>query len=246
VGLWSRIQAVFGMKINKALDKMEDPAETLDYSYNKQQGLLQEVRRGLAEIATSKQRLKMQAEKLRQEDVKLEQQARQAVGMGRDDLARLALQRRQVVEPQIQGLDTQITQLDDQQAKLQDAAQKLQARIEMFRTQKEALKAQYSASKAQVSINESFTGIGREMNDIGMTLQRTQDRIAQMQARSSALDELIETGALTDYTAQLSGEDDIDRQLRLATGQTDIDAQLAAMKAQISGDTRPQIEDGNR
>src|SRR5690242_15643499 len=138
------------MKINKALDKMEDPAETLDYSYNKQQGLLQEVRRGLAEIATSKQRLKMQAEKLRQEDVKLEQQARQAVGMGRDDLARLALQRRQVIEPQIQGLDTQITQLDDQQAKLQDAAQKLQARIEMFRTQKEALKAQYSASKAQV------------------------------------------------------------------------------------------------
>jgi phage shock protein A len=76
------------------------------------------------------------------------------------------------------------------------------------------------------------------MNDLGTSLQRAQDRIEQMQARSTALDELIETGALEDYTtAQITGEDDIDRQLRLGSGGSDVDAQLAAMKRQLLADS---------
>jgi phage shock protein A len=81
------------------------------------------------------------------------------------------------------------------------------------------------------------------MNDIGMAVQRTQDRIEQMQARSGALDELVDSGALEDYTARLGGQDYIDRQL--AAGSTpDIDAEIAAMKAQISAQNRPQLESG--
>ncbi len=241
MGLWSRIMALFGAKMNSALDRMENPVETLDYSYEKQVDLLRDVKRGLADVATSKQRLKLQADKLRHQDAKLESQAQQAILQGRDDLARLALERRQVIQPQLQSLTAQVAQLDEQQAKLSDASEKLQMRIEMFRTQREALKAQYQASSAQVKIGESFTGLSREMNDLGMAVQRTQDRIEQMQARSGALDELIETGALEDYTAQLGGGDYIDRQLSAASGD-DIDAQIAAMKSQLSGSNRPQLE----
>ena len=241
MGMWSRIRAIFGAKVNKALDRMEDPAETLDYSYEKQISLLRDVKRGLADVATSKQRLKLQAEKLQQQDTKYQSQAQQAVMQGRDDLARMVLERRQALQPQLQSLTTQISQLDDQQTKLQDASEKLQTRIEMFRTQKEALKAQYQASNAQVKIGESFTGLSREMNDIGMAVQRTQDRIEQMQARSGALDELIETGALEDYSARLGGEDYIDRQLSAHQGD-DIDAQIAAMKAQLGSQNQRQLE----
>ncbi|HCG01204.1 MAG TPA: phage shock protein A [Chloroflexi bacterium] len=241
MGLWARLKSVFGAKMSSALDRMENPGETLDYSYEKQLGLLTDVRRGLAEVATSKQRLKMQAEKLRQQDTKLGQQAEQAVLAGRDDLARVALERKSVLQPQIQSLGQQVVQLDEQQVKLQDASQKLQTRIEMFRTQKESIKAQYEASSAQVKINESFTGISKEMNDLGTSLQRAQDRIEQMQARSSALDELIDSGALTDYTAQLGGGDDIDRQLSLSAG-NDVDRQLAAMKLQLSDNGQSQLE----
>jgi phage shock protein A len=223
---------------------MEDPGETLDFSYQKQLGLLQDVRRGLAEVATSKQRLKMQAEKLQQQDATLAAQAQKAVLAGRDDLARVALERRAALGPQIQSLSGQVVQLDEQQVKLQQASQQLQTRIEMFRTQKESLKAQYQASSAQVKINESFTGLSSEMNNIGMSLQRAQDRIETMQARSTALDELLDSGALTDYTAQLGGGgDDIDRQLAAGAG-SDIDRQLAAMKAQLSGGSTPQIGPG--
>jgi phage shock protein A len=248
VGLLSGFFSIFGAKMNKALDRVENPAETLDYSYEKQLSLLKDVRRGLAEIATSKQRLKMQAEKLQQQDSKLQQQAREAVLQNRDDLARLALQRRQALEPQLENLNTQIAQLDEQQAKLSHASEQLQQRIDQFRTQKETLKAQYQASSAQVKINESFTGLSREMNDLGTSLQRAQDRIEQMQARSTALDELIDSGALEDYTtAQITGEDDIDRQLRLGSGGSDVDAQLAAMKQQLladSGGSSPNTPQG--
>lgn len=242
MSLWSRIRTVFGAKANRALDRWEDPRETLDYSYEKQLSLLRDVKRGLAEVATSKQRLKMQADKLTQQESKLDEQARLAVSQGRDDLARLALQRKQVIQPQIVSLTQQVQQLDDQQTKLNDASQKLQTRIEMFRTQKEAMKAQYTAQSAQVKISESFTGLSREMNDIGTTVQRTQDRIEQMQARSGALDELIDSGALEDYTAQLGGGDDIDRQLRLSQGGGEVDRELASIKAQLSGNGQPQLE----
>jgi len=241
VGLLSRLRTLFGAKMSKTLDRIEDPRETLDYSYEKQLGLLRDVERGLAEVATSKQRLKMQSEKLRQQDAKLQDQAREAVVQDRDDLARLALERRQVIEPQIDSLAGQVQQLDDQQAKLSDAAQKLESRIALFRTQKETIKAQYTASNAQVKINESVTGLSREMNDIGTTVQSAQDRIEQMQARSGALEELIDSGALEDYTAQLEPGDDIDKQLRSGSGSA-VEAQLAAMKAELTTSDRPQIE----
>ena len=244
MSLWSRIATIFGAKMDKALDRMENPAETLDYSYKKQVALLADVKRGLAEIATSKQRLKLQNQKLQEQDSHLQDQAQRAVAQGRDDLAREALQRRAAIQPQIESMGGRIQELDDQQVKLQDAAEKLQTRIQLFASQKEALKAQYSASAAQVRINESFTGLSKEMTDIGTSVQRAQDRIEQMQARSAAIDELMTSGALEDYTASVGGGDDIERQLQISSGGgNDIEAQLAAMKAQLQAPpAQPQLE----
>lgn len=243
MGFWARLRTIFGAKANKALDRLEDPRETLDYSYERQVKLLADVRRGLADVATSKQRLKLQAEKLQQQETHYQSQAQQALMQGREDLARLALQRRATLGPQITSLNQQVVQLDEQQVKLQQASQQLQNRIEIFRSQKEAIKAQYTASSAQVKISESFTGLSKEMNDIGLTVQRAQDRIETMQARSSALDELIDSGALQDVTALPGAADDIDRQLAISSGGADIDAELAALKAQLAPPSEPpQLE----
>lgn len=245
MSLLSRFFAIFGAKMNKALDRVENPAETLDYSYEKQLTLLKDVRRGLAEIATSKQRLRMQVEKLRQQESKLTGQAQQAVLQGNDQLARVALQRKEALTPQIDAMERQIQQLDTQQESLAERSQQLQAQIERFRAEKEALKARYAAGKAQVRISESFTGISSEMNNLGASMQRAQDRIEQMEARAGALDELVTTGALEDVTQQLSGEDDIDRQLRLAGGTGDnVDQQLAALKAQLGKGEQNQLPPG--
>src|SRR5437763_16308485 len=164
-GLMSRASLVVKAKLSKLLDRAENPTETLDYSYEKQLELLQNVKRGVADVVTAKKRLQMQSEQLEQSVVKLETQARQALGAGREDLARQVLERKSAIQQQLQGLDGQVKGLEDQQEKLIANEKALQAKIEAFRTQKEVIKAQYSAAEASVKIGEAATGIGRQMAD---------------------------------------------------------------------------------
>ncbi|HEX6507885.1 MAG TPA: PspA/IM30 family protein, partial [Chloroflexota bacterium] len=230
MSMFGRMNTILQSKMSKVLDKAEDPNETLDYSYEKQVQLLQNVRRSLADMVTSKRRLQMQHDKLQTDLAHLDDQARQALAANREDLARVALQRKVTMQQQVESLDTQIAQLQTQQQKLTDAEERLTTKIETFRSTKESIKAQYTASQAQVKISEAATGISEEMADVGLAVQRAQDKTEQMQARAAALDDLVETGALSDLSG---GGDDIDRQLAQLGSGGEVDAQLAAMKAQL-------------
>src|ERR687886_1447904 len=111
MGLWSRFMLIFRSKASRALDRAENPTETLDYSYERQLQLLQNVKRGVADVVTAKKRLELQQTKLEQSIVKLDTQARQAVAPGREDLARTALERKSVAQNQLQDLDRQVEKL---------------------------------------------------------------------------------------------------------------------------------------
>src|SRR5262249_40758046 len=237
-GLMSRASLVVKAKFSKLLDRAENPTETLDYSYEQQLQLLQNVKRGVADVVTAKKRLELQTQQLEQSVVKLETQARQAMGAGREDLARQALERKTVVQQQLQGLDEQVKGLEAQQEKLVASEKQLQAKIEAFRSQKEVIKAQYSAAEAQVRIGEAATGIGEQMADTGLAIQRAKDKTDQMQARASAVDELVESGALEDFTS--GGETDLDRELRQLSANTQVDDELAKMKAEIGSGQAPK------
>jgi len=233
-GLFSRFSLIIKSKFSKVLDRAENPTETLDYSYEKQLELLQNVKRGVADVVTAKKRLQLQTDQLEQSVVKLETQARQALGAGREDLARQALERKSAVQQQLQGLDQQVQGLEAQQEKLVSSEKALQARIEGFRSQKEVIKAQYSAAEAQVKIGEAATGIGDQMADTGMAIQRAKDKTEQMQARAAAVDELIESGALEDFTET---GDKLDQELAQLASQSQVDADLAKLKAEVGAGT---------
>jgi phage shock protein A len=228
-------------KLNALLSRAEDPGEQLDYSYERQLELLQNVKRGIADVVTSKKRLQLQTTKLEQSLVKLEEQARQALAAGREDLARQALERKSAAQQQLRGLDEQVTQLEAQQEKLVQNEQQLTARIEGFRSQKEVIKAQYSAAEAQVRIGEAATGIGRQMEDTGLAIQRARDKTEEMQARASAVDELIASGTLEDFTAGEGTQ--LDRELAQLSSQQEVDADLARLKAEVgSGEEKKELE----
>ena len=232
-GVMKRMSLIFKSKANKALDKYEDPRETLDYSYQKQMELLQKVRRGVADVATSRKRVELQMKKLQQEGDKLEGQARKALELGREDLAREALTRRANISAQIGDLNTQYESLQGQEENLVRQSKALEAKVEAFRTQKETIKATYTAAQAQAQIGEAFSGISEEMGDVGMAIQRAQDKTAQLQARAGAVDELIASGALDDPTGLQ--KDDITRQLEALSSGGAVDDQLAKMKLELSG-----------
>src|SRR5436309_2623385 len=239
-GIGGRFSTVIKAKISKLLDRAEDPGETLDYSYEKQLELLQNVKRGVADVVTSKKRLELQTTQLEQSVVKLDGQARQALQAGREDLAREALQRKSVAQEQLQGLDQQIQGLQQQQEKLIASEKQLSTRIEGFRSQKEVIKAQYSAAEAQVRIGEAATGIGEQMADTGLAIQRAKDKTEQMQARASAIDELTTSGALEDFT---SDQTELDRELGALASKSEVDDELAKMKSELEpGEKQKELQ----
>ncbi|WP_185736350.1 PspA/IM30 family protein [Nocardioides sp. LS1] len=243
MSLMKRISLIFRSKANKALDRAEDPRETLDYSYQRQLDLLSKVRRGVADVATSRKRVELQVNQLESQSAKLQDQAQKALEMGREDLAREALTRKSGVTGQITDLKAQHAQLQGEEEKLTLAQQRLQAKVESFRTRKETIKATYTAAEAQTRINEAMSGIGEEMGDVGLAIQRAEDKTAQMQARAGAIDELIASGALDDASAIGRG-DDIARELDAMSSQADVEAELARLKAGSAPQAIEAAEDG--
>jgi len=236
-GLMGRASTVVKAKFSKLLDRAEDPGETLDYSYEKQLQLLQNVKRGIADVVTARKRIELQQQQLEQSVVKLETQARDALSKNREDLARMALERKAAIQQQLQGLDTQVEQLAAQQDKLISSEKQLSAKVEAFRTQKEVIKAQYSAAEAQVRIGESATGIGEQMADTGLAIERAKNKTEQMQARASAIEELTAAGALDDFT---SSSDALDRELSQLSAGAQVDDELSRLKAELGTGEKPK------
>ena len=243
MGVMKRVSLVFKAKANKALDKMEDPRETLDYSYQRQLELLTKVRRGVADVATSRKRVELQMNQLQQQANKLEDQARKALGMGREDLARAALERKASAQAQLNDLQAQYAQLQAEEEKLTVASQRLQSKVDAFRTRKETIKATYTAAEAQTRINEAFSGISEEMGDVGMAIQRAEDKTAQMQARAGAIDELMASGALDDAVGG-SRRDDIQSELDMMSASSDVERELSRLKGEITASAPKQLEGG--
>jgi phage shock protein A len=229
-GTFQRFLDIFRSKANKALDKMEDPRDTLDLSYERQVEQLTKVRRGVADVATARKRIELQAQGLQKQADKLQGQAKAALAQGNEDLAREALARRAALGEQLAELKTQHDQITEQEQKLVATSQQLQSRVEQFRTQKETLKATYTAAEAQTKVGEAVSGISTSAKDAGATMQRAQDKIASMQARAGAIDELLASGALEDLSTPV---DDIQKELDKVSSTNQVDNELAALKAEL-------------
>ncbi len=247
MSLWSRFLNLFRMRASAALDKAEDPGQVMDYSYGKQLEQLQQLRRSIAEVVTNEKRLDLLQSQVQQQINKLDQQAMQALQANREDLARMALQRKDGLVAQISGYEQQIAQLRAQEENLIAMERKISSRVEAFRTQKEMVKAQYGAAQAQVKINEAVTGISQEMTEMNLAMQRAQDKVLTMQSRANAMETLIEQGTLSEQGLLGSGSGDtLDRQLQQISSQQNVEAQLQAMKQQLQlggpNPQQPQIE----
>jgi phage shock protein A len=236
MGLFQRAHDIVEAKANKALDQAENPNEMLDLSYEKMLEQLTQVRAALVDIAASRKRIELQESQLQASIDHLQSQAQAAISQGREDLAREALARKAAAQQQIDQMEPQHQQLTEQEQKLEGTLDQLQQRVNSFRTQKETLKAEYTASKAVTSVNESVSGISKSISDSGAALQRAQDKIATMQSRAQATDELLESGVLEDVGG---GTDDIQKELDELSSKSDVDSELAALKAQVSSGSLP-------
>lgn len=237
MGLISRMGTVLKAKLNEIVGHAEDPRLMMDYSYEKQMEMLQGVKRGIVEVVTARRGLELQATKQSESVAKLEEQARRALAAGREDLARVALERKQAAVDQVDSLKTQIGGLEAEQQRLTQAEARLAAKVEAFKTHKEVVKARYSAAEAEVRIGEAVTGLSEEMADVGVAMQRAEEKTEKLQARAAAIDELVAVGTLQDLAAP---SDKVEVELnKLSTGQA-VDVELETMKRQLAEAQKPK------
>ena len=236
MSLFQRAHDILNAKANKALDAAEKPDEMLDLSYDQMLEQITRVRRGLVDIAASRKRIELQEAQLQHSVDHLQDQAKAALAQGREDLAREALSRKAAAQAQIDGMEAQHEQLTEEQEKLESVLAQLQEKVNAFRSQKEVLKAQYTAASAMTAADESAAGISASVSDSGAALDRAQDKIEAMQARAGALDELLQSGVLEDVGG---GGDDIQKELDEVTSASDVDNELAALKAELGPGTAP-------
>jgi phage shock protein A len=241
--LFERAHDIVAAKANKALDSAENPSELLDYSYEQMLDHITKVRRALVDVAAARKRIELQEQQLAQSVAHLQDQAQAALALGKEDLAREALSRKAAAQQQIDGMEPQHQELTAQEQQLEHTLSQLQQRVAAFRSQKEVMKAQYTAAQASASVNEEAAGISKSFGDSGAALQRAQDKISSMQARAGAMDELLQSGVLEDVGGDT---DDIQHELDAAGSAAGVDAELAAMKAQLASGSAPtQLTSGS-
>ncbi len=235
----ARFKAIFEAKANAAADNIEDPKASLDYSLRKLEEARRDLSQGLIEVSAAKRRLQAQRDQMTAAADKYQQQSQTAVEADRDDLARLALERKQESEARAAELNDNIASLDRQEAALKENQVKLDRKIKSFRYKKEELKAIHDSAKAQLKVQESLSGISKDLADVGNTIQRTETRILEMQSRADAIDALVAEGVLQDVLEP--DTDDIERELvRIGRNQA-VEEELARLKASKQPEALPQL-----
>jgi phage shock protein A len=223
MSLWTRFASFFGVKATAAMDRLEDPRETLELAYRKQLEAVADARRGVADVLTSEKRLELEAESLRATGERFARSAAEAAAAGDDAAARRALEREAIAATRRERLESEIVQVRAQRVALESLAERLQQRADTFRTEKLALGARYAAARATTRAGENVTGLSSGMEDVAAMVERAQEKAREAQARAAAL-------------MQLAGSDASASNVRVDEAR--IEARLSALKDGASGEHR--------
>jgi len=229
--MFTRLKLSLKAKFSHLLDRAEEPGEILDYSYQRQVEQLHGMRRDVAALVTAKKHVAQHRDRRQDQFLKLQTGARKALELGREDLARQALERKRLVGQELVGLNQQVSELEHQQAQMIAREREARARVEWLRSRKEVSKAQYAAAKAQLAISDAVAGLSSQLREAGLKIDRTMDKVDEMNVRADAMEELERAGTLAPIG---TGEDDIDRQLRELSMGGSIDAQISRMKLELN------------
>jgi phage shock protein A len=238
-GTTGRISTLTKAKISALLDRLENPAEAIDYAYERQLEDLQTLKGAIAELVTAKKQVQSRATELTDRSESLGREAAGALSAGNEALARAALERKQTIATELESLDQQVSELEAEQERLTAAEKRLRAKVQALRSNKEVIKAQYSAAEAQVRFSEAAAGVGDDVADLGQAMERVLDKTETMKARANAIEQLEAGGAFNALTPLAAPVDDPDAKLEQLQAQSAVDDELAKLKAELQSEDAP-------
>jgi phage shock protein A len=223
MSMGKRIARIFGSWRFRG-DDVEDLKDKLDETYRTQTALLRQVRRGVADVATSRKRVELQLAALDQQAAQLDDEARQAVAHGNDDEARAVLTRKVTLEKAAADLKTRHADLKAEEDKLEATALKIEQEVEAFRVRKDTLAARHTAAAARAEINSATRGINSSVSDVGQAVESAERRTRELEATADAVDELVSDGVISKPGE--SADDALRRQFDTALDSAEVDRQL--------------------
>lgn len=232
MGAFDRLGILFKSSTNALFASAPDPRQTFANAYQNQRDLLGRVQQSITDMGAAKQRLQAKTVEVEHKLPALAAQAKAFLLQAREDLARIALQRREVAAMELRSLREQIGEVEQEEHRLTLVEQRLATQIEAFFARQEVIAARYTAAEAQVRVNEALGGVSQELADLDVELERAEARTEHMQARASALDELVDDGIL--QTRGSGSRDAVERQLASVDVEAAVEVQLSALRAEVA------------
>jgi phage shock protein A len=232
--LLHRLKLLMKIWLDALFSPAEDPREVFALAQRRQRDLLDNVRRALATVKASREQLVRNSEEAQGRLPQLEERARHALVIGREDQARFALQLRQVVVEENSDIAAQILQMEEEERSLSLVEHRLASQIEAFFARQEVLAARYTSAEAQVRIREALGGVSEDLTGLDSALERAEETTENMQARVSAIDQLVETGIIE--MPALRPDVVVQPQLNAGQFDGDVEEMLASLKQEVQHD----------
>jgi phage shock protein A len=237
MGLFDRFRANFQARAYQAMDGLEDVRVNLNYSVSQLEDNRRELLGSLVDVMAAQHSLIEEHGQVEGNIHRLEGQARAAMQAGRDDLARMALERKQALLVRLPVLESHIENLGTQVDALRQARVMLDQKISQLKVKKEELNGMYESTRSQLRVQEALAGISFDLVDVSSTIQRTEERIQAMRSRIAAIQHL----RLDDIIPGMVGDEaGLERQLMEMRRRELVEEELRSLRSLTSPDREPE------
>ena len=215
--IFDRMSTILRANINSMLDRAENPEVVIDQIIRDMASAIAEARAQVADMIAQEKILQANTQRNRDLAEEWNQKAVLAVQKGRDDLAREALRRKNDYDENATVYQGQLGSQSQMVDKLKNELAQLESKYEDARRNREILIARSRRAKTQQKVAQVSASLNTM--DPSAELGRMEERIRLEEARAEANVEL-QASSLDDQFAELSAG-------------SEVDAQLAALKAQL-------------
>jgi phage shock protein A len=223
MGLFDRIGRVVRANLNSLISQAEDPEKILEQTVMDMQDDLIKLRQAVAQAIATQKRTERQCSQAQINAEEWYRRAQLALQKGDEVLARDALNRRKALQETAHALQTQIDQQRGIVNKLKDNMRTLESKLAEAKTKKDIYIARARSAQASQRLNEMLGNVGTR--DARAAFDRMEQKVLQIEAEAEAI-------------AELNSEGNLEKQFK-ALESSSVDAELAAMKAQLINTSPP-------
>ena len=220
MGIFSRTRDIIAANFTDLLDKAEDPAKMIRMIILEMEETLVEVRASAARTIADQKEMRRHIAKLGSLQESWTEKAELALSKGREDLAKAALVERQKAADMAEQLSGEITVLDDALKGAEEDIAKLQNKLREARTRQNSIVTRLESAHNRVKLREMYAG--PKIADAFSRFEVMERRVDLAEGRADALGLGAPTKSLEEEIAELRSSEKID-------------AELAALKARVSG-----------